>query len=690
MSTATLLLEIGTEELPPKALDRLANALADAVANGLDEAGIARGQARALNSPRRLAVMIAEVAGQTPERVVERLGPPAAAAFDADGKPTKAAEGFARSCGVEVGQLETRATDKGERLTYTGTEAGRSLAEVIPDVATAAVRALPIPKRMRWGDSEAAFVRPVHWIAALHGDRVLDLELFGCRAGRETRGHRFHHPAAIVVERADDYLDLLRQTGWVLADPRQRLEAVREQVTARAAEAGGRALVGDELLAEVSALVEWPVALAGRFEERFLALPREVLIATLEGHQRYFAIEDERGALLPGFVTVANIDSRDPAQVIAGNERVVRPRLADALFFWERDRAQGLAALAGGLDRVTFQRELGSLADKSARVAELAAWLAQAEGVDGEPVARAAALAKADLLTEMVGEFPELQGTMGRYYAEAGGEDPAVALALQEQYYPQAAGAPIPGSPAGRVLALADKLDTLAGIFSLGKRPSGEKDPFALRRAALGVLRIAIEGDLDLSLRAALERAVATQPVAADRETVVADLLAFHLDRLRGYYQDRDIPHEVFDAVAAHGLDRPRDFDRRVLAVRLFLEESAARTLCAAHKRIRNILKNGADATAVDPALLREPAERDLYETLERLRPQVLQRAEAGDYASALRSMSELGAPVDAFFDKVLVMADDQALRSNRLALLASLDAQCRAVADISRLSVEG
>lgn len=687
MKSATLLLELGTEELPPKALDRLAAAFAEAVAGGLDDAGIGRGEARALASPRRLAVSVSEVAARAPDREVEKLGPPASNAFDADGKPMQAAEGFARSCGVAVDDLETRATAKGERLAYTGTVAGRELSGLLPEIAASAVRSLPIPKRMRWGDSDAIFVRPVHWVVALHGSEVVDLALFGQRAGRETFGHRFLHPAAIALDRADEYADALRDPGRVLVEPAERRTVIREQVEARAAEVGGRPLIDEALLAEVAALVEWPAALAGHFEERFLALPREVLIATLEDHQRYFPVENNRGGLRPAFVAVANIESPEPARVIAGNERVIRPRLADALFFWERDRKRGLSALAEELERVTFQRELGSLADKAARVAALADRLAREFDVDPAPVARAAALAKADLLTDMVGEFPRLQGTMGRHYAAAAGEDEAVATALEEQYFPRAAGSPIPDSAAGRILALADKLDTLAGIFALGKRPSGEKDPFALRRAALGVLRIAIEGGLDLDLRTLLAEAVAAQPVSADRQALVEELIGFHLERLRAYYLERGVAAEVFDAVAAHGLTNPRDFDRRVRAVRSFLEEAAAQTLCAAHKRIRNILKNTGNAARVDPKLLNEPAERELYEALERLRPEVAEHARTGDYATALHDMAALGGPVDAFFDQVLVMAEDEKIRANRLALLAALDEQCRAVADISRLS---
>lgn len=687
MTEATLLLELGTEELPPKALDRLAAAFAQTIADGLDEAGLGRGEARALASPRRLAVAVPGVAARAPDREIEKLGPAAANAFDADGKPTAAAEGFARSCGVDVSDLETRDTGKGERLAYSGSESGSSLAELLPDIVAAAIRALPIPKRMRWGDSEAAFVRPVHWIVALHGAEVLPLELFGQSASRETYGHRFHHPAAIPLENADDYLTALRDTGKVLVDPAERREVVQTQVEARAAEAGGRALIDDDLLAEVTALVEWPAALAGRFEERFLELPREVLIATLQGHQRYFPVEDDKGALLPAFVTVANIESREPARVVAGNERVIRPRLADALFFWEQDRKQGLETLAAGLDRVTFQRDLGSLADKSSRVATLAERLAGEFGIDPVPVARAASLAKADLLTEMVGEFPELQGTIGRYYAAAAGEEPAAAAALEEQYFPRGAGTPIPETPAGQALALADKLDTLAGIFALGKRPSGEKDPFALRRAALGVLRIVIEGGLNLGLREILSEAVAAQPVNADRDAVVEELLAFHLDRLRAHYLAGGFSTEIFESVAVYGLDNPADFDRRVCAVRGFLREPAAQILCAAHKRIRNILKDGSHSARVKPKLFNEPAERELYEVLERLRPAITEHANAGDYNAALHELAALGEPVDAFFDQVLVMAEDEAIRANRLALLAALDEQCRTVADISRLS---
>lgn len=685
--SASLLIELGTEELPPKALRALAESFAKALAAGLAEADVPAGEARAYASPRRLAAHVPEVADKAPDRDEERLGPAVAAAFDAAGNPTKAAEGFARSCGVAVTELERRETDKGERLAYRGTAPGRSLEALLPELLADALKRLPIPKRMRWGDSEEAFVRPVHWLVALHGGRTLPLQAFGCAAGHTSYGHRFHHPGAIELADADDYVARLENPGYVLVDLERRRDEVRERVAAAGAEDGGQALMDEGLIDEVTALVEWPVALAGSFDERYLALPREVLIATLEGHQRYFPVAGPDGGLLPRFVTVANIDSPEPQRVIAGNERVVRPRLADALFFWEQDRRRGLEALVPGLARVTFQRDLGSLADKGERVRTVAEWLARRLDVADTPVARACTLAKADLLTEMVDEFPELQGTMGRYYAEQAGENEAVAAALEEQYQPRHAGAPIAAGSVGQVLALADRLDTLAGVFGLGQRPSGEKDPFALRRSALGVLRTVIEAGLDVDLGQALEIAAQSQPIEFDREAIVAELLEFHLDRLRGYYADRGVGSDAFESVAALGLRRPLDFDRRIRAVQGFLEASTGARLCGAHKRIRNILKDGAPDSGVDAGLLAEPAEQALHQALGALRDEVEARRAEGDYGAALERLATLEAPVDRFFDEVLVMSDDRAVRDNRLALLAELDAVCRSVADISRLT---
>lgn len=685
----TLLIEVGAEELPPKALIKLSTAFTQSIVEGLHKAGMQLGQVSPYATPRRLAVRIAQTPAHAPDQSLEKLGPAVEKAFDAEGKPTPAAQGFAKSCGVTLGELEQRDTNKGKRLAYTGREPGRALAEILPEVLATALKALPIPKRMRWGDLQESFVRPVHWIVALHGSDIIPLTLYNCAAGRDTYGHRFHCGHAIELAHADEYAERLRDPGHVLADFAQRRERVRQLVTHAAAGRQGKALIDEELLEEVTALVEWPVALAGSFEARFLVLPREALIATLQGHQRYFPVAGDDNQLLPCFVTVANLESKDPALVVAGNERVVRPRLADALFFWETDRRRGLDTYARELAGVSFERELGSVADKCARVGRLAATLAEKLDIPPAPIARAAALAKADLLTEMVGEFPELQGTMGRYYALDSGEDSEVAQALEEQYAPRHSGAALPESATGRVLALADKLDTLAGIFAIGKRPSGDKDPFALRRAALGVLRILIELELALDLPSVILEALANQPVETRPEETSTQLQQFFSDRLRAYLADRGVEPVVFEAVASLGLQNPMDFYQRTQAVAEFLGEPAAHSLCAAHKRIRNILKKSVATVRPNEKLLVETAEKDLFSALRAQRNELDRYMQDADYHGALHSLAKLQAPVDVFFDKVLVMSDDPAIRENRLALLGALDELCRRVADISRLSVD-
>ncbi|MES1929245.1 glycine--tRNA ligase [Salinisphaera dokdonensis CL-ES53] len=689
--TATLLIEIGVEELPPKAMRTLADAFANGVTRGLHEAGLAIGKTERYATPRRLAVSIADVAGMTEPEAVEKAGPTVAIAFDDNGNATKAAEGFARSLGTTVDALDREDSDKGERLVYRATEPGKSLDTLLQGVVDQALRALPIPKLMRWGDTDAAFVRPVHWLVALHGASVVPLEVFGEKSDRQTFGHRFHFPEAIALDNADDYSARLLEPGQVIADPDIRKQRIDQQVRDAGEQFGGRALIDDALVEEVAALVEWPVAIAGSFDERFLVLPREVLISTLQEHQRYFPIESADSQLMAGFITVANIESRDVAQVIAGNERVVRPRLADALFFWDQDRRQGLEALVDGLNRVTFQKSLGSLGDKRTRVASLSERLAAAAEADAAIVARAATLAKADLLTEMVGEFPDLQGLMGYYYAKDGGEPEAVAQAIAEQYAPARAGAAIASTPAGRALALADRLDTLAGIFAINRRPSGDKDPFALRRAALGVLRTIIEGGLAVDLKAELTHAVALQPVSAAEDSVEA-LWVFHMERLRGYYADRGIGSDRFEAVANLELTDLLDFERRIIAVDAFGREAAAQTVCSAHKRIRNILRKNADEVGDAPfarALTESGAERDLADALSTQQEAVTRAMSDWDPASALAGLAALAAPLDAFFDQVMVMADDDELRRNRLALLRTLDRLCREVADIACLSLD-
>lgn len=686
--TATLMIEIGVEELPPQAMRSLADAFAQGISATLAQAGLEHGDVVRYATPRRLAVAIADVPGQTRPAQVKKTGPTTAIAFDESGAPTPAAQGFARSLGVTVAELAREDSDKGERLVHKATEPGRPLADILQADIDNILNTLPIPKRMRWGESTAEFVRPVHWLLALHGDAPLALEVFGIAADRRTYGHRFHHPEAIELVTADDYAQQLRQPGHVIADPDKRRQLIIDQTDAAAAGIHGRAVVDRELVEEVTALVEWPVAVTGTFDRRFLDLPREVLVSTLQGHQRYFPVEDEAGTLLPSFITIANIESRDVAQVIAGNERVIRPRLSDALFFWDQDRRQGLVSRVDGLARVSFQKQLGSLADKSERVRKLVGDIVPYTQADTETVDRAAILAKTDLLTQMVDEFPDLQGVMGRYYALDAGEPQTVADALAEQYQPAYAGAAIASSRAGQTLALADRLDTLAGIFAINRRPSGDRDPFALRRAALGVLRTLIEAGIRLDLAALLRSAVTLQPVAPPEDTNES-LWMFHMERLRGYYADLGFDGAVFDAVAALGIVDMVDFDRRLRATADFMRLPTATVVCGAHKRIRNILKRNAASgnEPFDPAALIESEEKMLAEALESKQGMIEAGLAAGEYDTALSRLAELAEPLDLFFDQVMVMCEDTTLRQNRLALLGQLDTLCRRVADISCLS---
>jgi glycyl-tRNA synthetase beta chain len=682
------LLELGTEELPPTALGRLSAAFCRGVEEGLSEAGFDHGAVERFATPRRLAVRIRSLAARQPDQTIDKLGPAVAAAFDDAGQPKPAAQGFARSCGVSVDQLERRETDKGERLAYSGTQPGESLEALLPGIVESALKKLPIPKRMRWGSGEALFVRPVQWLVCLHGKRVLPLHCLGHEAGRDTRGHRFHHGDWIRLDAPADYEAHLEAPGFVIADFERRRGQIRERVN-QLLDAGETPLITEALLDEVTALVEWPVPLSGSFDERFLVLPREVIIAVLEGHQRYFPVADSQGRLLPKFVTVANIDSLDPARVVAGNERVIRPRLADALFFWEQDAALGLSGMTEGLARVSYQNKLGSMADKTERVRELSEKIADMIGEDAAVCGEAAGLCKADLLSAMVGEFPELQGLMGGYYAQRENRPEAVAAAVAEHYDPVAAGAAIPASRAGCVVALADKLDTLAGIFALGKRPSGDKDPFALRRAALGVLRILVETPIEADLDALLRPAIAQQPLSVDQDSVRDALLAFFGERLKAWYGERDVSPEAFAAVMANGLGSPADFDRRLAALQRFSQTASAVALCGAHKRIRNILRNKPEDQTLDPDALSLSEEKALHDQLERSSRAVEQHVRDGDYGAALESLAAFETPVAAFFDNVMVMSENPREQSNRLALLGELDRLCRRVADISRLSVD-
>jgi glycyl-tRNA synthetase beta chain len=694
--TRDLLFELGTEELPPRSLEALSISLADSLAAGLAAQRIEHGSVQRFATPRRLAVLIHRTALKAPDRAVERRGPPVASAFDASGAPTQAALAFAKSCSVEVKDLERMTTDKGTWLMHRGTQPGVATQSVLGELIAKAIAALPIARRMRWGAGSAEFVRPVHSVLLLFGNEVVPIEVLGLESGRITHGHRFHAPRPIALRSAASYAKRLER-AYVVADFAARRARLNAGVAAAAAQAGGIALIDEALLDEVTALVEWPVPIVGHFEARFLALPREVVIATVKDHQRYFPIEGPDGRLTGGFVTVSNIESKDPSRVREGNERVVRPRLADAAFFWEQDRKLPLEAYAARLAQVTFQARLGSYADKTRRVVTLAREIGASLNA-GAAVEKAAELAKADLMTQMVGEFPELQGTMGRYYAQAQGLPEEVALAIEEHYRPRFAGDALPGTPSGRAVALADKIDTLIGIFAIEERPSGAKDPFGLRRAALGILRILIEGRLDLDLQALLEHAAAAQPV--ERAGVVEEVVAFVGERLRGMLLEREAGTtvEMVDAVLAVRPRSPLDALARLTALRDFLSVPEAAQLTALNKRISNILKKapGAAAPGGGPkrgATARPPleqltheVERQLAAALERLAHAVGPLLDAHRYAAALREMIALAAPIDAFFNGVMVMDEDRVRREHRLALLREAHWLLGGVADLSRL----
>ncbi|MFO1371358.1 MAG: glycine--tRNA ligase subunit beta [Candidatus Competibacteraceae bacterium] len=684
-----LLIEIGTEELPPKALFNLSLAFEQGIREGLEKAGLPSGNIRRFATPRRLAVLIKQLPVRQPDRQLERRGPALSAAFGPDGQPTKAAEGFARSCGVTVAELQRQETDKGVWLVHISAEPGAATADLIPGIVTTALADLPIPKRMRWGDRDDEFVRPVHWAILLFGDDVIPATILGVPTGRKTYGHRFHHPQPIHLTTPTAYAQQLATEGKVIADFGERRDAVRAQVEAAAMALNGMAVIRPELLDEVTALVEWPVAVTGNFERRFLEVPAEALISTMQDNQRYFPVVDvQHGRLLPHFITTTNLESRDPSQVRAGNERVIRPRFSDAEFFWNQDRKQPLAARQEALKHVVFQQRLGTLADKSERVAALARLIADHGYGNPDWAERAARLAKCDLLTQMVQEFPELQGIMGRYYALHDHEAVDVAQAQEEQYLPRFAGDRLPTTATGRALAVADRLDTLIGIFAIGQAPSGAKDPFALRRAALGVLRILVESELDLDLQILLERAAAQFEATIRAENVVETVFEFMMDRLRGYYLDQGMRPDTFEAVLECRPPRPLDFDRRIRAVSAFRELPEAASLAAANKRIRNILKKVETVLPfeVQPELLREEAEQALAGCLVELSSEAVPLMESGLYGEALSRLARLREPVDAFFDRVLVMAEDPALRDNRIALLNELSSLFLRVADFSRL----
>ena len=683
-----LLVELGTEELPPKALLNLSEAFSAGLAKQLRAAGFEFAALTSYATPRRLAVRIESIAAEQPERVESRRGPAVSAAFDARGAPSKAAQGFARSCGVEVTALARLKSDEGEWLSYQQRVAGRRLSDLLPGMVKLALAALPIPKRMRWGAHNAEFVRPAHWLVMLHGAEVIAGEVLGLQANRVTRGHRFMHGAAISLAHADDYEARLAQPGHVIASFGARRARVRELVETTAASEGGSAVIDNALLDEVTALVEWPVPVCGSFDQHFLELPSEVLIASMQGHQKYFPIRDVDGGLRNRFITLANLESQAPDAIRAGNERVIRPRLSDASFFYRTDLAKRLDSRLPGLDSMMYEKRLGSLGDKTRRIVSLAATLAGTCGADAALASRVAELSRCDLLSDLVGEFPELQGTMGRHYAAADGEHADVSHALGEFYQPRFSGDAIPASAVGRCVALADKLDSLVGIFGIGSAPTGDRDPFALRRAAIGMLRIVIEADIALDLRAAIDVALTSYAGVKLAADTAEQVYAFVRERLRGYYLERGTPNDVCAAVFANDPSAPAEVARRLLAVSSFRALPAAQALAAANKRIANILKklDTPPVDSIDATLLTDNAERELAARYAALAPQAEQLFMAREYTRYMELLAGLREPVDAFFDGVMVMCEDAALRTNRLALLARLHALFTRVADIARL----
>lgn len=687
MTTQNFLVEIGTEELPPKALKTLATSFADNVEAELNQAGLSFDKIEWFAAPRRLAVKVLNLATQQPSKEIEKRGPAVSAAFDAEGKPTKAAEGWARGCGITVEQAERIETDKGEWLVHRAKIEGQPTKNLLNDIVANALAKLPIPKPMRWADKTVQFIRPVHTVTMLLDDELIEGEILGVVSARTIRGHRFLGEKEFEIQHADQYPQLLREKGSVVADFNERKAEILAKSQAKATALGGVADIEESLLEEVTSLVEYPNVLVAKFEERFLAVPAEALVYTMKGDQKYFPIYDKDGKLLPHFIFVSNINPEDPTAIIEGNEKVVRPRLTDAEFFFKTDLKQKLVDRLPRLETVLFQQQLGTLKDKTDRIEQLAGEIAKQIGADEAKAKRAGLLSKCDLMTNMVFEFTDTQGVMGMHYARHDGEDEEVAVALNEQYMPRFAGDELPKSLVASAVALADKFDTLTGIFGIGQAPKGSADPFALRRAALGALRIIVEKNLPLDLEDLVKKSAALFGDKLTNQNVVADVVDFMLGRFRAWYQDEGIAVDVIQSVLARRPTRPADFDARVRAVSHFRTLDSAEALAAANKRVSNILaKADAAIGKINLTACVEPAEKALAEAVLALRTEVQPLIAKGDYTAVLDKLANLRAPVDNFFDNVMVNAEDPALRQNRLAILNTLQDLFLQVADISVL----
>jgi len=684
--TNDLLFELGCEELPPKSLLKLSNALLSGIESGLKDAELSYASAHAYAAPRRLAVIIKGLASSQPDKTVEKRGPAVQAAFAEDGTPSKAAQGFARGCGTTVDKLDRLKTNKGEWLAFIQEVKGLETDQLIPDIIRKSIHLLPIAKRMRWGSYSTEFVRPVHWCVLIFGDTVIESEILGLKTSNLTHGHRFHAPQAIAIKNADEYLSSLEQEGKVIADFAQRQAIIEEKANTAATTVDGIAHIESDLLEEIAALNEWPVPVLGNFDSRFLELPNEVLITTMQSNQKYFPIKNEKGDLLPHFITFSNIESNRPQSIQEGNERVIMPRLADAEFFWKQDRKQKLEDRVASLESIVFQKTLGTLAAKTKRVENLSEFIAQQLNADVALAKRAAYLAKTDLMTDMVGEFASLQGIVGRYYALADNEPIEVAIAIEEQYFPKQSGSPTPASVTGQILSLAEKIDTLSGIFSAKLIPTGDKDPYALRRATLGSLRIIIENNLDLDIVELITFALAQFSHDFDKTKTQQLVVDFVFDRLKGYCLDHGHTADAFDAVISVKPTKPLDFIQRLQAVKAFRALPEAESLAAANKRIINILKKSETKAADSISGLIEAEEKTLHtaaiESAQAIQPLLL----AKDYQATLTRLAQLKDNVDAFFDNVMVNTDDLDLRASRLALLSMLSSQFLEIADISKL----
>ena len=690
MSTQDLLIELGTEELPPKSLETLRRAFESNFASALGDERIGHGTIQSFATPRRLALLLREVESRQPDEDIELLGPAVKAAFDAEGNATQAALGFARKCGVDnPASLQRVDTPKGERLGFRQQKPGQATTDLLAELIEKSLAGLPIAKRMRWGAGTAEFVRPVHWVLVRFGDHTPDIEVMGLKATDKTRGHRFHSSGELPVDTPLSYCQTLFDKGHVVADPFERKQLVEQQVKREAEKAGGVAVINPALLEEVSALVEWPVALCGRFDEDFLQVPEEALISSMGEHQKYFHVRDRNGKLMPLFITVSNLDSPHPERVIDGNERVIRPRLADARFFYETDLKTPLESGFEKLENIVFQQQLGSLADKSRRVAALGELIAGACHAEPGQVARAARLAKCDLVSEMVLEFDHLQGTMGRYYAQADGEAADVASAIEEQYLPRHAGDQLPQTATGIALALAERIDTLTGIFGIGQPPTGSRDPFALRRASIGILNILVQRDVQVSLASLIGAAYDNYSnLTVPRDELVQQVRDYMIDRFRALFEESGTPVEVFRAVRQVEQDNPLEISRRVEAVQQFSSTEAAAALAETNKRALNLLSKAGDQVAgeIDPSAFEDPAEQQLMDALSQVQRELDTLMASHQLTGALQALAGLQQPLQAFFESVMVMADNDTLRGNRLALLQQVRQQVMRVADLSEL----